>query len=148
MGTIDNEIQTLEEELIKKRELKELIELTGGNEVIQKLSEKIEVLNNKKMDIYMNRNTIDTTESLDKEIKILEEQIVNLLSEEKRLAIFIHSRTCHNNHTDSCSWGYEIKNGLHNWQGYAHKTALNKAEKALTITDYNTIIRLLAEGIF
>ena len=39
----------------------------------------------------------------------------------KPLVILAHDTLCRWNHTDGCSWGYEMNSdGSHNWQGWAH----------------------------
>ncbi len=41
-------------------------------------------------------------------------------SDTGQLAIFLHGKMCRWNHTDGCSWHYEIDKGIHNWDGHAH----------------------------
>ena len=59
------------------------------------------------------------------------------------LAIVIHGITCRWNHTDGCSWEYEINNRVHNWNGYAHAKYLGIARRVLKITDAQTAIKIL-----
>jgi hypothetical protein len=47
---------------------------------------------------------------------------------ERVLAEELHGMLCHWNHTDGCSWHYEIENGVHNWTGNAHSNYLSKAK--------------------
>lgn len=49
------------------------------------------------------------------------------LGPEYKLAIKLHDSHCKWNHTDGCSWHYEIKNGVHDWFGHAHNEWLKKA---------------------
>lgn len=44
------------------------------------------------------------------------------------LAEKLHSKMCHYNHTDGCSWFYET-NPETMWDAWAHKRFLNKAEE-------------------
>ena len=58
---------------------------------------------------------------------------IKLLPNDKQLAIFLHSKLCHCDHTDQCGFFYEI-NGLEdNWNGYGHKEYLEKAKKVLKV---------------
>lgn len=51
----------------------------------------------------------------------------------QKLAIELHNKNCKGNHTDYCDWEYDVRNAVdgtyHNWDGYAHKLYLEKAEK-------------------
>jgi hypothetical protein len=51
----------------------------------------------------------------------------------KDLACKLHSTMCRSNHTDACGWYYEIKSDVHDWTGYAHKSYLERAVKAIDI---------------
>ncbi len=51
------------------------------------------------------------------------------------LANVLHSRMCHFNHTDQCSWHYEMKNGRHEWDKYAHAEYLKKAQHIISFCD-------------
>lgn len=53
------------------------------------------------------------------------------LSEEEQLAIFLHQHLCHYNHTDACSWSYEIHGVVDNWAEYAHKNYLEMAKRMI-----------------
>lgn len=78
---------------------------------------------------------------LEQEIKQLQKQIADKQEQLKRqqeelvkltpvhkLAIAIHSATCHSNHIDMCDWHYSIKDGRHDWSGWAHQRALERAK--------------------
>lgn len=49
----------------------------------------------------------------------------------QELAIRIHEKTCYANHIDDCSWGYEVRKGVHDWDASTHKRYLKKANKLL-----------------
>lgn len=55
----------------------------------------------------------------------------SMLSEEQQLAIFLHQHLCTANHTDGCSWGYEIHGVIEDWEGYAHKKYLEMAKRMI-----------------
>lgn len=61
----------------------------------------------------------------------LQEEYDSLLPENQRMAILLHDKLCHSNHTDQCGWYYEIDGIKHDWTGYAHKTYLEKANKLI-----------------
>jgi len=52
-------------------------------------------------------------------------------SETGQLAIFLHEKQCRWNHTDGCSWHYEIHNGVPDWSGHAHSKYWNIAAQIL-----------------
>lgn len=54
-------------------------------------------------------------------------------SEEENMAIYLHSVLCHLNHTDMCSWYYEMKHdGLEDdFSKYTHKKYLEKARAVI-----------------
>lgn len=45
---------------------------------------------------------------------------------ELQIATLLHERLCHYNHTDYCSWNYDIMHGEY-WYGFAHDRYLTKA---------------------
>ena len=45
------------------------------------------------------------------------------------LAEQLHDRLCKFNHTDGCSWFYEVKGGEPNWTGWAHGKYLAHAQR-------------------
>ncbi len=51
--------------------------------------------------------------------------------DEKWLAERLHGSQCNWNHTDGCSWDYEIHNEVVDWSRYAHLQYLNKARAVL-----------------
>lgn len=54
------------------------------------------------------------------------------LTPEQLLAIDLHSALCRWNHTDGCSWEYEIGGSTdHQWDRYAHAEYQKKAEALL-----------------
>lgn len=55
----------------------------------------------------------------------------SMLDEEQQLAIFLHQNLCTVNHTDGCSWGYEIHGVIEDWEGYAHKKYLEMAKRMI-----------------
>lgn len=57
------------------------------------------------------------------------------------IAISLHAIFCKWNHTDGCSWFYEIneREGKTNWGGYAHKEYLQKANKFLAAAEKENI---------
>lgn len=84
--------------------------------------------------------------------KIDENELVTFDSEFKKvsdpldinheLAEFLHTELCNHNHTDGCGWFYEGND----WEGYAHKKYLEKANKILEtevcIEDIKKIIKI------
>jgi len=50
------------------------------------------------------------------------------MPEDQRLAIKLHKLLCHHNHIDGCSWTYEGTKAGDDWNGYAHKEYLEKAQ--------------------
>lgn len=73
--------------------------------------------------------TLKTTTAVDPEIA--------------NLADALHSLLCHWNHTDGCSWGYEVHNGVIDWTGYAHRSYLEKAEEIVQHAPVETIIQVV-----
>ena len=61
------------------------------------------------------------------------------LPEDARLAITLHSQFCNWNHTDGCSWHYEVRNGVHDWSGLGHAGYLVKGRKMLSFCQCNGI---------
>ena len=47
------------------------------------------------------------------------------------LAIELHERMCHVNHTDGCCWYYAVTNGRHDWNNYSHRTWLAHAQRVI-----------------
>lgn len=71
-------------------------------------------------------------EALQEAIEIERKRVAKLMAmpQEKQLAIALHDATCKHNHTDACSWYYEMtKEGDHGWEGPAHSEYLDRAAK-------------------
>lgn len=82
-------------------------------------------------------------------IKELEQQITNLKAEDEylqsltpveKVAIALHSAFCIGNHTDGCSWFYEMKNGIDDWNGNTHDRYLTKATLVLAFCNTHKIM--------
>ena len=90
--------------------------------------------------------TYETVSAIDKAIaeqkrKIaeLEAAKANMIKDRKsltdtgQLAIFLHNKLCNWNHTDGCSWFYEIaSNGTVNWEGHGHSKYWEIAHQILS----------------
>lgn len=61
----------------------------------------------------------------------LREEYKSMLPVNKQLAIMLHTRLCHANHTDQCGFYYEIDGIEDDWTRYTHKTYLEKADNML-----------------
>lgn len=61
----------------------------------------------------------------------LRKEYIQTLPRNKQLAIELHNKLCRGNHTDGCSFYYEIKDLDDNWEGSAHKKYLKKADLLL-----------------
>jgi len=67
--------------------------------------------------------------------------VISGLSEAQRLAIFLHKKFCHHNHTDGCDWHYGSWSSAKN--NHARKIYLEKAEKLIaTGIDIQTITNI------
>lgn len=62
---------------------------------------------------------------------------------EKKLAIALHNVFCHSNHTDMCSWYYEVSDE-DPWIGYAHKDYLDRAKEIWRICQEEDIKPIIA----
>lgn len=100
--------------------------------------------------------TVETISDVDLCIKEKEEELKGLKdtrikmtqdrktsSEAGQLAILIHSEQCRYNHTDGCSWHYEMKNNIPDWGAHAHSSYFEKATRMLKANDYNTIVSVM-----
>lgn len=67
----------------------------------------------------------------DEQRKALREEYVRTLPKNQQLAIWLHGELCHHNHTDGCSWFYEVKGLIDDWTGFEHQKYLQKADYAL-----------------
>lgn len=83
----------------------------------------------------------------EKERKTIRDEYIKLLPKNKRLAIYLHDKLCHSNHTDMCSWYYEIKGLEDDWTSWTHDRYLSKANKALDVCENDEIIMNLVEAI-
>ena len=69
---------------------------------------------------------------------------------EHQLARYLHDMMCNFNHTDGCSWHYEINNGVDDWSAYAHSSYLTKANRLLSVAknpglfDVQRIIKIVS----
>lgn len=72
-------------------------------------------------------------ERLKQELAELEAEEARLLSlsDDARLAEELHSMQCRWNHTDGCSWFYEVNKSVVNWHGHAHASWLQKARNVM-----------------
>lgn len=69
------------------------------------------------------------------------------LSEEQQLAIFLHQHLCHSNHTDGCSWSYEIHGVNEDWEGHAHKKYLEMAKRMIERCPDTSMIKSIIAAI-
>lgn len=65
------------------------------------------------------------------------------LTEEQLLATILHEFQCNNNHTDSCSWGYD----LGDWTMFARITYLSFAATLLKIVTFEQAKMLAILGL-
>lgn len=77
----------------------------------------------------------DEIRKMRQKISELEEKknMIQMLTPEQRVADYIHESMCHMNHIDCCSWHYEFKNGIAQWEEHAHKIYLDKAIALLSV---------------
>jgi hypothetical protein len=82
----------------------------------------------------------ETIASIEAEIALQKELLASLerkLEKAKKespncqLAKELHGMLCTVNHTDGCSWFYEVKDGEDDWTGYSHGMYLKKAQKLI-----------------
>ena len=79
------------------------------------------------------------------EIKKLEKEVVeerkklSVLTEEQRVADYLHDVFCHHNHTDGCGWFYDDKS----WTEFSRKEYLSKSKKLLKIYTEEEIYEIL-----
>lgn len=79
------------------------------------------------------QDLVDEQKELEKEIADEESETIKKRQMEYRpLAIKAHDLFCTYNHTDGCSWEYEIIGGEHMWSSDSHVRWLNKLEEAVT----------------
>lgn len=87
------------------------------------------------------RNYDEEISKLEKELKDLKQEKLeyDLLSNDKKLAIAIHSVQCTWNHTDGCGWYYE------SWDNpsYSKKRYLEKANNMLEEMDFEQAMKVI-----
>lgn len=66
------------------------------------------------------------------------------LPENQRLAEMLHHKLCKADHTEHCGWCYESWDNMRG-QYSERKRYLEKAEKILQITDFDTVVKILNE---
>lgn len=65
-------------------------------------------------------------------------------TEEQRLAEELHAMLCRQDHTEGCSWGYEVSGSGKGWDsGYTHGEYLKRAQSVLEIVDAETALEVL-----
>lgn len=94
-------------------------------------------------------SSYQTIESLEQEIAKRQEEIAKIQKQieqakkekpEYQLAKQLHDLTCRWNHTDGCSWFYEInKDGEHDWNRSEHENYLKRANKLMHICEEKRI---------
>lgn len=79
--------------------------------------------------------------SQEEELNKLKEALEALENEEPlyKIARELHENLCQWNHTDGCSWHYEVKNGKHVWTERAHQKWLYKAANLLSFMGKDNI---------
>jgi hypothetical protein len=79
--------------------------------------------------------------SQEEELSKLKETLEALEKEEPlcKLARELHENFCQWNHTDGCSWHYEVKNGNHMWTEWAHAKWLDKAATLISFLGKDNI---------
>lgn len=88
----------------------------------------------------INKEITEAQEKLDELQK--EKDRLDMMPEDQRLAEHLHEMKCYHNHVDGCAWDYETAKHHTDWNGYAHKEWLKKANNLLKIADYETIIKV------
>lgn len=89
--------------------------------------------------VYMFRNQPKRDE--------LQREYEDLLPENQRMAILLHEKLCKYDHTDQCSWYYEIDGIEHDWNRYQHKEYLEKADKLISKGINIDIMKIVFECI-
>ena len=111
-----------------------LSELTERKTLIGKVSSQEVNINKLKQirDLLKEDDHQDLLSDVEK--LILEKTITNEKQHTSRahyLAIRLHDELCSQEHTEACSWNYEIKDEYHNWSKDTHKRMLEKAQKIM-----------------
>jgi hypothetical protein len=89
---------------------------------------------------------VEKVETLRRELAKAEAELAqfNSLTEDKRLAIAIHDKQCHWNHTDGCSWFYAKDDVAETWTSeHSHIQYLEKAHNVLAVADYDVALRVM-----
>lgn len=143
MNFIEDEIRYMGKELERKKKLSALIQGKSFSTAIKELSKEIAILKKeqKGQGLFLFQGKY-----VDK-VQQLEELILELSPEEERLAVVLHSKLC-KCETGTCTWDYEIEDGLHDWSETEHRVFMDKSRNALKVTDFNTMLKLLEAGIF
>lgn len=69
-------------------------------------------------------------DALEREISRVDEEIEKSRhTPTEALAIELHGRLCRHNHIDVCDWYYDVKDKVHNWNGWSHSHYLKMATK-------------------
>lgn len=93
---------------------------------------------------------------LNQEIADAEERVKQLKATKKefegmepmhQLALTLHSMLCRWNHTDGCSWHYEITKSGHDWKQHAHAEYLKKAQTLTSWCERNDVPEHKALGL-
>lgn len=65
---------------------------------------------------------------------------------DQQLATVLHDAMCRWNHTDGCSWFYEVHKDVDDWTGSTHERWVKKAKDVRAMlppeTDNDTIVRI------
>lgn len=67
------------------------------------------------------------------------DEVENKHGSEYSLAVILHRRLCHANHTDQCGWDYEFRNEMPDWNANTHAEYLHKARLMLSFLKTNAI---------
>lgn len=91
-------------------------------------------------------NTLREISEIERKLKKKQEEVDPIGT----VAILLHSITCKHNHTDGCSWFYEIVNGVHDWSRSEHAAQRHRAMLLLSSSvkkgvDADTVITVLKE---
>lgn len=86
---------------------------------------------------------------LKKKLLLMKEQ-ESVMTPAHKMAIVLHKRLCHHDHTEGCDWYYDIKNGVHDWNSRhygSHAEYLQKAEKVIaagfTLSDITKLLDIV-----
>lgn len=94
--------------------------------------------------------TENKLQEINEQIKAAEKLVADLAAardtlinpdEEIEIAEKLHTRKCKRSHEDMCMWFWEVKDGVHNWEGREHLRFRMKARTMLQEETYETIKR-------